>query len=91
MHYLATTLCDIGVDLYQEEDASGFLGVNLERGEETGTLDMKRPILIDRVIIYVGLDDVMAKVNYTPDGSVPLVKNEDGIPDSDSFNHSSAI
>ena len=39
----------------------------------------------------MGLDNVIAKVKYTPDGSVPLVKNEDGVPVRGSFNYNSNV
>ena len=70
---MATKLCDLGVDIEQEEDAAVFMGVNLERDEETDLLDMKQPGLIDSVINYVVLDNGMSKVKYTPVGSVTLV------------------
>ena len=84
-------ICDLGVDLEREEDADGFTGVNLERDEETCLLKMKQPDLIDFVIIDVRLDNGMAKGEYTPDGSVSLVKNEDGVPSSGIFNYSSVV
>ncbi len=31
-------LCELGVDLEQEDDAAGFLGVTLERDPETNLL-----------------------------------------------------
>ena len=52
---------------------------------------MKQHGLIVRVISAVLLDDGMAKVKYTTSGSVTLVKNEDGIPVSGSFNYSSVV
>ena len=91
MHDLAMKLRDIGVDLEQEEDAAGFMGVNLERDEETGLLKMKQPGLTNHVINAVVIDNYMAKGKYTPAGYVPLVKNEDSFPASGSFNYSSVI
>ena len=38
---------------------------------------MKQPGFIDLIISAVVLDGGSAKVKYTPDRSVPLVKNED--------------
>ena len=70
---MATKLCDLGVDIEQEEYAAVFMGVNLECDEETDLLDMKQPGLIDSVINYVVLDNGMSKVKYTPVGSVTLV------------------
>ena len=91
IHNLAMKLRDLGLDLEQEEDAAVFLGVNLERDEETGPLEKKQPILINLLISFVGIEDGMTKGKYTPAGSVPLVKNEDGVHASGSFNYSSII
>ena len=52
---------------------------------------MRQPGLIHRVISSVVLDDGMAKGKYTSDGSVPLIKNEEGVPVSGSFNYSSVV
>ncbi len=35
-------LCDQGVDLEQEDDAAGFLGVYLEKDTETALVEMKQ-------------------------------------------------
>ncbi len=43
---LAMQLRELGVDLEQEDDAAGFLGVTLERDPETGLLEMKQTGLI---------------------------------------------
>ena len=59
-------LRELGVDLEQENDAAGFLGVTLERDEKTGLLEMKQTGLIRQVIEAVGLDDGMAKGKFTP-------------------------
>ena len=91
MRDLIIKLHDLGVDLEQEEYSVGFLGVDLERDEETGLIKMKQPGLIDCLISAVGLDDNMAKVKYTPTGSVTLFKNDDGVPDNGSFEYSSVI
>ena len=66
---------DLGIDIEQEEDAAGFLRVDLKLDEERCLLNMKQPGLVDSAISALGLNDSMAKVNYTPDGSVPSVKN----------------
>ena len=72
---LAMKLCDIGVDIGQEEDASRFLGFNLECYEETGILEMNQPGLIDCVISAVIIDVEMDKWKYTPAGSITLANN----------------
>ena len=53
-------LCKLGVMLEQEDDASGFLGVKMERDSNTGLLEMKQTGLIDRVVEALGLDDSYA-------------------------------
>ena len=52
---------------------------------------MKKTSLIDRVINYVVLDNGIAKGKYAPAGSVPLVKNEDDVTVSGSFNYSNIV
>ncbi len=42
----AMQLRELGVDLEQEDDANGFLGVTLEQDPETGLLEMKQTGLI---------------------------------------------
>ena len=91
IHDLAMKLLDLGVDIEQEQDAAGFLGVDLECDEETGILKMKQPVFIDLVISAVGLEDGMSKVKYTPSFSVPLVKNQDDVPVSGSLNYISVL
>ncbi len=58
-------LRDLCVDLEQEDDAAGFLGVTLERDPETCLLEMKQTGLIKRIIEALGLDDG-AKGKFTP-------------------------
>jgi hypothetical protein len=74
----AMQLRELGVDLEQEYDTAGFLGVTLERDPETSLLEMKQTGLIKRIIEALGLDDG-AKGKFTPSESKPLVKdiNED--------------
>ena len=70
----AMQLREFGVDLEQEDDAAGFLGVTLERDPETSLLKMKQTGLIKRIIKALGLDDG-AKGKFTPSESKPLVKD----------------
>ncbi len=58
-------LRELGVDLEQEDDAAGFLGVTLERDPETSLLEMKQTGLLKRIIEALGLDDG-AKGKFTP-------------------------
>ena len=57
---------DVGVDLEQEDDTAGFLGVTLEREIKTGMIEIKQTGLMQRVIEAVGLDTGMVKVKFTP-------------------------
>jgi len=91
IHDLAIKLREKGVDLEQEEDAAGFLGVNLERDEDTGLLEMKQVGLTDRVIEALGLDEGTVNGKFTPSESTPLAKDEDGIPASGTFSYSSVV
>jgi hypothetical protein len=80
-----------GVDLEQEDDAAGFLGVTLERDADTGLIEMRQIGLIDRVIAALGLDDGAAKSKFTPAEAKPLVKDEEGEPGSGQFSYSSVV
>ncbi len=50
-------LHELGIDLEQEDEAAGFLGVALEWDPETGLLKMKQTGLIKQIIKALGLDD----------------------------------
>ena len=43
-------LQELGVDLEQEDDYVGFLGVTLDQESKTGLIDMKQTGLIQRII-----------------------------------------
>ena len=53
IYELGSKLCELGVDLEEEGDAAGFLGVDLVRDEEC-QIHMKQPGLIDRIISSLG-------------------------------------
>jgi hypothetical protein len=67
----AMQLCELAVDLEQEDNAAGFLGVTLEQDPETGLLEMKQTGLIKQVIKALGLDDasevVLCPISYCRD------------------------
>jgi len=86
----AVQLRDLGVDLKQEDDAAGFLGVTLEQDPETSLLEMKQTGLIKHIIEALGLDDG-AKVKVTPSESKPLVKDVNGELASGAFSNSSVV
>jgi hypothetical protein len=86
----AMQLRELGVDLEQEDDAAGFLGVMLERDPETSLLEMKQTGLIKRIIEALGLDDG-AKGKFTPSESKPLVKDINGELASGAFSSYSSV
>jgi hypothetical protein len=81
----------LGVDLDQEDDAAGFLGVTLDCDASTGLLGMKHTGLIKRVIEALGLDDGYAKGKHTLAESKPLVKDADREGVHGRFSYSNVI
>jgi hypothetical protein len=81
----------LGVDLEQEDNAAGFLGVTLDCDGPPGLLKMKQTKLIKRVTEALGLDDGYAKEKHTPAESKPLVKDTDGEGVHGGFNYSSVV
>jgi hypothetical protein len=90
IHELAMKLREAGVDLEQEDDAAGFLGVRIEKNE-AGQLEMKQTGLIDRVIEALGLDAGTVNGKWTPAEAKPLVKDEDGEAAHGDFSYSSVV
>jgi len=86
----AMQLRELGVDLEQEDDAVGFLGVTLEQDPETSLLEMKQTGLIKRIIEALGLDDG-AKGKVTRSESKQLVKDINGDLASGAFSYSSVV
>ncbi len=83
-------LRELGVNLEQEDNTAGFLGVTLEWDPETGLLEMKQTGLI-KLIEALGLDNGIVKEKYTPSESKPLVKNINGEAASGAFSYSSVV
>jgi hypothetical protein len=84
-------LRELGVDLEQDDNAAGFLGVTLDCDGPSGLLEMKQTGLIKRVIEALGLDDGYAKGKHTPAESKPLVKYADGEGAHGGFGYSSVV
>ena len=80
-----------GVNLEQEGDAAGFMGATLVHNEATGLMETKQVGLIDCVIETLGLDNGMAKSNFTPSESKPLVKDAYGSAPCGTFRYSSVV
>jgi hypothetical protein len=91
INQVAMELLKLGVDLEQEDNAAGFLGVTLDRDASTGLLEMKQTGLIKRVVEALGLDDGYTKGKHTPAESKPLVKDADGEGAHGGFSYSSVF
>lgn len=91
IHNLAVQLRELGVDLEQEDDAAGFLGVRLGRTGDSGLLEMKQTGLIDRILEALGLDVGTVHGKATPAERAPLVKDVDGPAASQIFSYSSVV
>ena len=91
IHKLAMQLREVGVDLEQEDDAAGFLGVRLERDADSGLLEMKQTGLIDRVILALGLDVGMINGKATPAEHAPLTRDADGPPAKGDYHYASVV
>ena len=62
--------------------------MTLEKNLNTGLLEMKQTRLIQGVMEAVGLDDGMSKGKFTPSEANPLVKDDNGKPESGMFRYS---
>lgn len=80
-----------GVELEEEGDAAGFLGVQLTRIEETGQILMTQEGLTQRIIEALGLDVETSTPKATPCMKKPLTKDPDGDPPHESFSYASII
>ena len=69
-----------GVDLEEEDDAAGYLGVKLTKIPETGQMVMTQEGLITRIIEALGLDTDKSTPRDTPCLKAPLSKDLDGDP-----------
>ncbi len=88
---VAMQLRGVGVDLEQETDAAGFLGIKMERDATTGLLEMKQEGLISSVLEAMGLDSGTVNPKATPAEGAPLVKDQDGEPATGAFSYSSVV
>ena len=83
-------LKSLGVDLEKESNASGYLGVKMEKDLKTGEIVMTQEGLTQRIIESLGLgDDSTAKA--TPAEKAPLSKDEDGELAHGDFSYPSVI
>ena len=66
------------VDLEKEGDASGYLGVKIEKDSKTGEIVMTQEGLAKRIIESLGLSMGEATGKATPAEKAPLTKDVDG-------------
>lgn len=83
-------LRDQGVELEEEGDAAGFLGVELSRTDD-GRIHMVQTGLIRKIIETIGLSLSESTPKGTPAERKPLVKDLDGEPPQESFNYASVV
>ena len=79
------------VELEEEGDAVGFLGVQRHRDEATGHIHMTQVGLIKRIIEALGLNMDQTNSKGTPAEHKPLVKDENGKPQQDTFNYATFV
>ena len=80
IYELGTALHKLGVDLEEEDDATGFLGVKLTKVGEAGQIMMTQEGLTDRIIEALGSDTEISKPSGTPCLNAPLGKDLNGDP-----------
>lgn len=87
---LGMQLREAQVDLEEESDAAGFLGVDLVRLPD-GKIHLKQPGLIQRVISALGFNINETSAKSTPAERKPLTKDEDGEPPQETFSYASVV
>ena len=87
---LGIKLREQGLLLEEEDDAAGFLGVEMSRTEE-GFMEMKQTGLIDRILEALGLDSKLATNKWTSAEPKPLTRDCDGEGLQGSFSYSSVF
>ena len=79
-----------GVDIEQEDDAAGFLGVRIEKNKD-GLLEMTQEGLIDRVIETLGLDVGTVHGKWMPAEATHLVRDDSGEKAHGDFSYNSVV
>ena len=79
------------IELEEEGDAAGFLGVQLRRDETTGYIYMTQEGLAKRIVEALGFDVNVTKPKGTPAERKPLIKDEDGVAATKGFSYISVV
>jgi hypothetical protein len=66
IHHISMKLREVRVDLEQETNAAGFLGIQMERDPDTGLLETKQEGLTLRIIEAMGLDVCTVTPKWMP-------------------------
>ena len=77
------------LELEEEDDVAGFLGVNVERDSQSGEIRMTQAGLINRIIEALDCDSLPGKKTPAEYGALGTDKNGD--PPQESFSYSSVI
>ncbi len=91
IHHIAMTLREVGVDLEQETNAAGFLGILMARDPDTGLMEMKQEGLTLCIIEAMGLDISTVTPKWTPAELAPLVKDAEVALATGAFSYSSVV
>ena len=73
----------------EEQDVYAFLGVEVQRNNDTGEITLLQSGLIDKVIKAAGMEE--SNSMKTPASSMPLYTDAEGDPMSDDWNYASII
>ena len=82
-------LRDASLDLEEEDDVAGFLGVDVQRDEINGFITMTQRGLTERIIKALGCESLPAK--KTPAEHETLGTDKDGDPPDGTFNYASVV
>ena len=91
IYKLRQNLREQGVDIEEEDDAAGFLGLKLTKNEGSGQILTTQEGLTTRIIEALGLDGEMSKGHKTPCLKAPLTKDLDGDLPEGNFSYSSIV
>jgi hypothetical protein len=91
IHHVAMKSREVRVDLEQETDAAGFLGIQMEHDPDTGLLEMKQEGLTLCIIEAMGLDIGTVTPKWTPAEAAPPVKDAEVAPATGAFSYSRVV
>jgi hypothetical protein len=77
------------LDLEEQDDVTGFLGVKVHRVDANGQIHMTQQGLIDRIIAALGCDSLPGKC--TPAEYGALGSDKEGNPPQEIFSYSSVV